>query len=53
MKVSVKDIIFSNVAGLRFSGYSKIAELLLVNFPKMNSVKRSEDHLHLEQNSLS
>ena len=47
-ELSVKNMIFSNVADLRSSGYSKLAELLLVNFLKMNSFRRSEDHLDYE-----
>ena len=52
-KVSVKNIIFSNVADLR-SGYSKVAELQLLNLRKMNSLGRFEDHLDFEKtNSLN
>ena len=46
--MSVKYIIFSNVTDLRPPGYSKVAELLLVNLLKMNSFRRFEDHLDFE-----
>ena len=42
----MKNIIFSDVADLRV--YCKVAELLIVNLLKMNSYRRSEDHLDFE-----
>ena len=45
MKVSKKNIIFSNTAGLRTPGYCKVAELLLVHLLKMNSFRSLEDQL--------
>ena len=48
MKKSAENIIFSNVAGLRFVDYLKVRELLLVNLHKMNSFRISEDHLDFE-----
>ena len=48
MKKSAENIIFSNVAGLRFVDYLKVRELLLVNLHKMNFFRISEDHLDFE-----
>ena len=48
IKKSAENIIFSNVAGLRFVDYLKVRELLLVNLHKMNSFRISEDHLDFE-----
>ena len=47
-KLSVKNIDFSNVANLRSLGISKVANLLLVNFIKMNVFRSFEDHLDFE-----
>ena len=38
-KVSIKNMIFNNVADLRSSGYSKLAELLLVNSDDLKSIE--------------
>ena len=48
MKISVKNIIFSTVADLRYSSYGKVAELLLINLLKMNHFRRFDDHLDFE-----